>query len=57
MKFHENRIKIVAMTVPSFFVQYGRHDVIVKVKFFQIWRLTSKNILIEILKVLLTSII
>lgn len=55
-KFHENRIKIVAVTVPSFFRQYGRHDVTVRVKFLQIWKLTSKNILIEIQKVLLSSV-
>ena len=55
-KFHENQMKIAAVTVPSFFQQYGRHDVIVTTKVLQIWRLTSKNILIETQKVLLTTV-
>ena len=46
----------MAVTVPSFFRQYGRRDVIVKTKFLKILQLGSKNILIKVLKILLASV-
>ena len=45
MKFEENQSKTAAVTVLPFFLQYGRHDVIMTAKFHK----TRKNISIYIL--------
>ena len=57
IKFQENLIKNVVVTVPLFFRQNGRFDVIMTVKFPKILRLISKYILIEIKEFFLTLVV
>ena len=56
-KFQENRSKREAVTVPSFFRQYGRHDVILPAKSLKTHIHTTTYSEDYLLKVLLKSVI